>query len=1046
MDALSLWQSLYDSNFLPPPDGAYPPRITSAGSMRRADILPMPLGRDSLGQASSGPTTDSFASLPLRPPSLSARSFLSTRSDSDSLPSEFRDWYEMYQFAVTLMAFRDLFPYEKEALSIHVLHLLFYNASFTAAESGRLDYQATPMCYSESNSYLRASETSFMQVLSARLSGVLQTEHFFLVDHASIRDVLRSLFAYEEYMPPVDEAATTALSQRVADVVAPHLLDGESIDDFRKKNKGIYVDIGHVLERLAPGTKAASAKKIILELYETIEHFCRDEIIKRYFSGLNASPDFLEAMVACYRAYEQEDDSGYLKELRLRVSVFQPMLVSSVESELEKYQSFRAKLTAPDSLSGQDFDVFRIICHDANQKLRAEANRNKALFLRNLNAWLRVNSAEVMAKAEEKIAVLRARLTDTISDDQLLELFDSQIKPIKPAIQNLRDLKDMLCIGYVASVDGQCVFVTPDRSDAMQHLLHSVLGNIGYFPEHITFNRRLLRALPLPELVRSSIEEQVTRAEADSGIATHLKTLLVRLDRRYQTRPRMVPALHQRFLRNAVADHIVFSKLTGDRRPYVRIYARSIHHLLSGLGVFNIEIPRLMGVVLKRIGKYLRAAVTDAAHDNMAQFVRDIHNVHDALILAIGILPPERVPPLDATIRALMPRENLTQVGLFDYGMKSFTQSFNALRPYIRDAHSAYRVQVFKDNYYELLFNMQKFTKLYGETQDFRLNRGKSLEALDVEADCIFIDTHPNNAAEIEIHAHNILELFHKLDPTCSGHFDKPRTIIADITLNAIADSEVQTIVSAAQPYIGTGTLNLVMVQSLTKFAHLGSDKFSGGLVCAYNDRSDYWKPFNEQLQTYLHDEPVDPLIERYFASMFRFANAEQHVYIAKVRENTGYLYSRLQARYHGDGLTAEGVALQVSLNDDPGTCYVGLNHESFFKSVTCIVGRKPETDVFAAFNKSVMKELLASLAAKMGLPITLRMSFGFPLSNFSDCDTTIRFTIGIEDQRFLDRYADLLVYACKNLKDYPHPEELVLDSKKRKAYFESVVSKAPGH
>jgi len=125
-----------------------------------------------------------------------------------------------------------------------------------------------------------------------------------------------------------------------------------------------------------------------------------------------------------------------------------------------------------------------------------------------------------------------------------------------------------------------------------------------------------------------------------------------------------------------------------------------------------------------------------------------------------------------------------------------------------------------------------------------------------------------------------------------------------------------------------------------------------------------------------------------------------------------------------------------MTVSDDPKTCYVAFNYEEFANQVFGVAISDENT---ASLNLGILNDGIRKLVANAGLPLSMRQSFGFPVSNLGDAYKTIRFTIGIEEEDLLRQYVALITLVNVKLSEVAAPTELA-DPGKRKLFIEGLT------
>jgi hypothetical protein len=176
--------------------------------------------------------------------------------------------------------------------------------------------------------------------------------------------------------------------------------------------------------------------------------------------------------------------------------------------------------------------------------------------------------------------------------------------------------------------------------------------------------------------------------------------------------------------------------------------------------------------------------------------------------------------------------------------------------------------------------------------------------------------------------------------------------------------------------------------------------------VLVYNDR-DKWTAFNDAIaQARTKDRP-DPTTEKYLQALFKHAADEQKEYLVRVRQNTALIHKMLAETFAKLKIPAN--AITIADNTDAGSCYVAIRYDDFLAKIYPV--QASQTDQFHHFNVDVLEHGINELLRKTGLPVAMRFSFGFPVSNLGETGNEVRFTIGIEGKEQLQKYVDVLAY-----------------------------------
>jgi hypothetical protein len=142
---------------------------------------------------------------------------------------------------------------------------------------------------------------------------------------------------------------------------------------------------------------------------------------------------------------------------------------------------------------------------------------------------------------------------------------------------------------------------------------------------------------------------------------------------------------------------------------------------------------------------------------------------------------------------------NVQAVAVTPYAMRSFVRVLQVLDPQPNT-----QIAVTNQSYYELLEN---FERMNGRTCSVELIR--QVGEVKEEADIIFLEMHPNNVVETRQYAHDALQLLSNL----AKWPQKQRTLVLDVTLNALDDEEVLSVLSQASRLVQVGDLNVILIQ-----------------------------------------------------------------------------------------------------------------------------------------------------------------------------------------------------------------------------------------
>lgn len=353
-------------------------------------------------------------------------------------------------------------------------------------------------------------------------------------------------------------------------------------------------------------------------------------------------------------------------------------------------------------------------------------------------------------------------------------------------------------------------------------------------------------------------------------------------------------------------------------------------------------------------------------------------------------------------------------IGLFPYAMTTVFDVFSRILNRSEFKGKPVQVACISQNYFEtldLVKNMFLQSHIKPQKPDL-------LDAIEGIPDILIADIHPNNAAKEKLFQNDIANW---IKNCLTQHDSKKMILILDITLNHMSDHILKETFETLMPFIVNGRLEIFGIQSLAKLMQLGADNFSGGM-CVY--MGDLKAP--EKHPIFL---PKIPQKAAFFALINLHFQKITASYIELVRHNTEWMYQTLVKRFSNiskniwiakneiEDDTGESkvqfCAAKITPNGDDNTVYIAIS----FKPLLNVLKIKEEKEKEALISR--LRKLILELAAQRKLPITGRQSFGFSLSNMSDVSDSIRFSIGVENQALMMRYADLISDFSRALSSY---------------------------
>lgn len=623
---------------------------------------------------------------------------------------------------------------------------------------------------------------------------------------------------------------------------------------------------------------------------------------------------------------------------------------------------------------------------------------------------------------------------ETISKSSLLNEFVSLKNYLESNLSEILIVGTSLNLPVTAGIEQPGFLINPGTSKSLIELVKHTLNKTGYVPTPTAASKKMLAmGKSLQEIIEVVAEKQKNRIGKKSTTLTQKMDSAIKVIKDFKVGD-YIPIVSSDtagLLTSTIAAFEEFKKLGDEQKEYIKLEASAVIKLLNELNVLN-EGSTIPSIALAELQVNLQDAV--ANKDNIAAYIRNIQNIHELIILELERKPAIAPTPLPSVASQLP--AGAMQPHYTDYGLKAFTQAFNAALAQSA-GHTPFVVDSYSNIYFELLQKLHDTKIASGGKTEVRDSQTlpekykKGLATNTSEPNLIMVDIHPNDASKPEMRKNDIVAIIE------SRLKDKPAekrlTVIVDITLNHVADDEVKGITERVKPYIDSKQLNLVFIQSLTKFTQLGMDKHSGGLMFHYNSSGDDWKAFNESIEKSAKNAVPDT-IHNYFDLLFKAASEEQKTYIQLVRKNTKYVYDQLKEKFSGQQIE-KGQTFDLSLNEDDGTCYVAFNYEEL--SARLFAGKEDRDSETEMLGKRILNEGIYNVINKLKLPLSMRQSFGFPISNLGEAWIGSRFTIGIEEREMLNQYVDIVTYVRQQISTQSkQSDKVLLDDKKRREEF----------
>jgi hypothetical protein len=917
----------------------------------------------------------------------------------------------------------------KRALQLHVLQRFMVNALYSANEISKMNYQASPLNFQDGGSYIRSHATAFVGALKKMIGADIEDVH--LVRSIDFNDIMAQFLDRFDAMDlsadisaKVDQIATFAIDRKGLEgfsdaygMVFADVTKGLGVDSLPALQGVVEVAATRINKKIFDDTIVEVVKKYVAKEYADVDALQRDTVISElhaFVTGAGADlPTFLAYINPKKRRLLDEQKASDLAKLTASIDSTRggdvDTLFDQFKQELGNYKKYLVALKSrPLDGSEQAFVDKR---GDARTEFKA------LLQTDSFRTYLGTKRAPIEART----------YTDLTAGD----LKTGELKPLVELKGKLETgLPDITMVGGSIMVGDQpAVLLKKDTAEKLVDMVEFGLNKAGYVPTPTAASRKMLA-------MGASLKEIVTEIATRQKEVAKLGPTKDKIQRFIDEVTGFDPATYKSRL-DAV-DQLartkrsfgLFEDLVRDSKTYVKLQAASVVKLIDGLQLLEPG-SGLPAIALQELRVNLDDAITNK--DDIAAFIRNIQNIHEALILALERDP---VGAAGRVAHDLKIPSGAKSPHVTDYGLRAFAQAYNAVLAQHGDDNLA--IDAYSSIYFELIQKLNQ-VKVTGETgitlrnprdlAEFK-KLGEGVHVVVKAPDLVLIDIHPNDASKALMARQQVVQLILAMFEGAKA--DYRSTVIVDITLNHVSDPAVKEIKDAAQKYIDSGQLNLVFIQSLTKFAEMGSDKQSGGLMFHYNDDKN-WAAFNKSVAESAAVEKADPTAENYFRALLKYTESEQVRYIATIRENTKYVYDSLAREFAR--LRADPKTIELSVSDDPGACYVAFNYEEL--AARLFAGDKDRDVKTEGLGKRILNDAIYELVNKLELPLSMRQSFGFPISNLGEAWIGSRFTIGTETHGMLDEYIRIITYVKASLVSID--DATMKDDSKRRAKFKAL-------
>jgi hypothetical protein len=920
----------------------------------------------------------------------------------------YEHWFE--RFKRVLSAFKQGIITERDLakFQLFLLDTGQFNANFDLEELNYLGYPKSPFAMMHEKFYLREVETWAMQLLRFQYQEI----------HADFGQLFPIFIDSNLFWNELERYYRVIKTADISDVSALSLINAlEETED----QVPVWIEIDLPDQDMDADTRKNIAQKALEQ--KLVELVARKQNI----------PDILVAIFNAMRSEEQIDERvinlrGVLEHLN---QIF-PQVRQELQKQFDALQTqLNAALNVPeawDQLIPQIFMQCRkhkILPAECNvpKKLQAFSLQNPDAFnqlIIRLVSRLQPNEPTINSYKETINTWNHQNITPLLAKLSLIYYFRDQFDCLGNNIETM-----VLC-----NVEEEPEFV------------HRAIEHLGYRIDPIRAQHIILQLYPRlfidaeqtanfwEEINKTSMITELNPDEQEvikNPMLSELKLIeqgvikqLQQMVLEHIRNPLLIPTSELLSLESIEELNRALPGLIGGFKFYAQYLKSYLEYYLH-----KYQSDHTLRIVIDSEVKHILNIFLQACEEgNLSNAIRVVQSISEIMLLDLNYYPlSSTLPEIIHTQLNGLPVQGTLVV---PYGMRAFVKVFQILDAQSRSEHFYERnIFVTSQSYFEWLDSLENLSR--DQISVFQTQQTTDVASF---ADIIFVELHPNNVLASKQFAFNIEALLSQMTSWSS----KQRTLVIDMTLNAMKDHEIQNFLHSkpASDLINSGALNIILIQSLTKFAQLGLDKRSAGALTMINS-NDHWFEVNAKLVQLRGVEHIDISTLSFF-SYFANMHWSEVEYLELINRNVRFVYQEIVEQTNKLELLHSG--LQVSRSSDPKPCYVAINTNGFITDFSLT------SDNFRELVSDLLVYLFYPLCRFYGLPISERYSIGFPLTSVNPVFGSLRLTIGLEPEKQLKQYAEILAYITYVFNDLRDERKLPLvkDAELRKVFIEDKV------
>ena len=553
-----------------------------------------------------------------------------------------------------------------------------------------------------------------------------------------------------------------------------------------------------------------------------------------------------------------------------------------------------------------------------------------------------------------------------------------------------------------------CTIVFVGVKNSLSNEVSSLIGNLGYRADPIVAIRKILALYPRLFVDWTDTKSFWKELKELSLPKKHKTILNIMIDNLAEEMEKIIQngtghVFHNYYKPSIEANYKKLSRLflENNEQSPLDLYIKYINDVISEINELSQSNFAIRSVILPELNTLLLNFQSALNLSNVPIIIRITQTLAEIKLLVNELSKKE------SQLMAFNEGDDLfgckiQAILTTAYAMRAFARVLQIIDADLYASPEARAmISVTNQSYFEWLSNLDRL-----HSTRYHIVKIRSLIDVDSTTDIIFVELHPNNVVESVQFPHDVKRLLIDMLKSWSP---KGRTIVIDATLNALNDPEIQSVLATAKPLINNGWLNLIIIQSLTKFSQLGLDKRSLGRLYVINNNQSYWHSINKKVNQLKEVEVVDKSTLDYFSD-FQKNNQYNLKYLEKINSNTRYVYQKVVEQLNELELL-ERKRFRITMSSDPKSCYIALNLRGLLPSIDSTF--KYTVKDIQGLATDILQYLIHPICDFIELALTERMSIGFPLSSINVVNDAMRLTIGLENKSQLDLYAEMITYVA---------------------------------